>query len=69
MAYDRTSGLHRNGNTHPLSFPLCDVVNSLMQGSIIQDLMMVNQTSLETQMVELADTLLAGKETPYSEYK
>lgn len=55
--------------THPLSFPLCDEVNSLMQGNIIQDLMLVNQTSLETQMVELADALLAGKETPYSEYK
>ena len=40
-----------------------------MQGNIIQDLRLVNQTSLETQMVELADALLAGKETPYSEYK
>ena len=40
-----------------------------MQGTIIQDLMLVNQTSLETQMVELAVALQAGKETPYSEYK
>ena len=63
MAYDRTSGLRRNDNTHPLSFSLCDEVNSLMQGNIIQDLRLVNQTSLETQMVELADALLAGKET------
>lgn len=32
-----------------------------MQGTIIQDLMLVNQTSLETQMVELADALQAGE--------
>lgn len=55
--------------THPLSFPLWNEVNSLMQGNIIQEFMLVNQTSLETQMVELADALQAGKGTPYSEYK
>ena len=55
--------------THPLSFPLWNEVNSLMQGNIIQEFMLVNQTSLETQMVELADALQAGKGTPYSEYE